>query len=289
MLNAIPAPIRVNLERSGLTLSDFSFVGGGCINHGGKIVTAKGAFFLKWNDSKKYPAMFKTESTGLELLGSARAIRIPKAILTSDDGQYQFLLLEYINSAKRSEKFWTEFGSSLARLHQSGSRTFGLEHENYIGSLKQANDQTASWVEFFVQSRLSPQVKLGRDKGLIDQKTLREFDSLYKRLPDLVPEEKPSLLHGDLWSGNLMTDEKGSPCLIDPAVYYGHREVDLAMTQLFGGFDNSFLEAYCDVYPLLGGFTERFELYNLYPILVHVNLFGKSYLPQLVSSLRTFV
>jgi protein-ribulosamine 3-kinase len=290
MTASIPQAIVVEIEgRTDSVIKAFSFASGGCINHGGRVTTSQGNYFLKWNDLGKFPGMFAAEAKGLDLLGSGGTIMVPKVINVGTAGPFQFLLLEHIDSGKKTFDFWDRFGTGLARLHKRSSTHFGLDHHNYIGSLPQRNTESTSWTEFFIQERLLSQLRIARDAGKIDHSLVMKFDALFNRLPSLLPEEPPSLLHGDLWGGNLITTSAGGPCLIDPAVYYGNREMDLAMTQLFGGFDPFYLESYKEVYPLHPAYEERLDLYNLYPLLVHVNLFGGGYKDQVVSILNRFV
>jgi protein-ribulosamine 3-kinase len=290
MSASIPQAIVAEIEaRTGSAIKTFSFASGGCINHGGKVTTSQGHYFLKWNDLGKFPGMFDAEAKGLELLGSGSTLIVPKVMDFGTAGPFQFLLLEYIDSGKKTLDFWDRFGSGLARIHKRSSTHFGLDHNNYIGSLPQRNTQNTSWTEFFIHERLLPQLHFARDVGKVDHNFVRRFDVLFNQLPSLLPEEPPSLLHGDLWGGNLMIAHEGEPCIIDPAVYYGNREVDLAMMQLFGGFDRCCLESYSELYPLHPGYEERLDLYNLYPLLVHVNLFGGGYKGQVVSILNHFV
>ena len=166
--------------------------------------------------------------------------------------------------------------------------SFGLDHDNYIGSLPQSNHQHTSWVEFFIEERLEKQIALAKNSGALNNSTIQQFNNLFKRLKEIIPEEKPSLLHGDLWNGNYMLAADGCACLIDAAVYYDHREMDLAMTRLFGGFPEEFYESYHETFPLSSGFEERVDIHNLYPLLVHVNLFGGSYISQVKSVLSRF-
>ncbi|HYG01761.1 MAG TPA: fructosamine kinase family protein [Chryseosolibacter sp.] len=263
--------------------------GGGCINNTCVIEAMKGRFFLKWNDALKYPGMLAAEVLGLQQVRSANAIRTPRVLAQAETNTYQYLLLECIASAPRSHNFWNDFGRQLALLHSCSSTTFGLDHDNYIGSLPQTNSTHDRWVDFLIHKRLKPQLDLALSNSLIANRTIGMFEKLFLMLPGVLSERQPCLLHGDLWSGNLMTDENGSPCLIDPAIYFGDNEVDLAMTQLFGGFDLSFLSAYQEITPLEEGWRERFDIYNLYPLLVHVNIFGETYVSQLHSMLRRFV
>ena len=294
MISHIPLPVlegsRNLLDLPNLSLiQDFTFAGGGCVNQGGRLKTCAENYFLKWNDEKRFPRMFEAESKGLQLLRQQDVIRIPNVIRNGTSGTYQFLLLEYIDQKSRSKNYWQALGERLATLHQRTSTQFGLEHDNYIGSLRQYNEQSPSWIHFFIEQRLSVQLKLAVDNGLAPGHWRQGFERLYSRLASILPQEKPSLLHGDLWSGNLITDEKGDPCLIDPAVYYGNREADLAMTKLFGGFERDFYTAYQATFPLQPGYHERVDIYNLYPLLVHVNLFGGSYVHSVEGILRTFL
>ena len=152
----------------------------------------------------------------------------------------------------------------------------------------QQNNSHTNWTDFFIQERLQIQIKLARDHHQIESTTISKFEKLYHRLDDIFPKEQPALLHGDLWSGNFMVDEKGAPVIMDPAVYYGHREMDIAMTKLFGGFDNQFYDAYNAHFQLEKGWKSRIDICNLYPLLVHVNLFGGSYLQQVKNIITKF-
>lgn len=263
-------------------------IGGGCINHAMKIETGAGIFFLKWNDAKRFPKMFETEAAGLTLLKSAETIGIPEVIATSDAAGYSFIILEFVDAGRRIKNFWDDFGTSLARLHKNSSEWFGLEYDNYIGSLPQSNVQKKSWTEFFIDERLEKQIALAKNSGAISSSIIQQFNHLYKRLPEIIPEEKPSLIHGDLWNGNFMMGSDGKAWLIDPAVYYGHREMDLAMSKLFGGFSTEFYRSYDNTFPLQNGFESRVDIHNLYPLMVHVNLFGGGYLGEVKSILGRF-
>lgn len=233
--------------------------------------------------------MFATEATGLLLLARATSLHIPRVIYHGEAGSFQFLLLENVAEGKRGGSYWRELGTGLAQLHQISADKFGLDHNNYIGSLRQFNSQKSSWIEFFVQLRLREQLKVAQDGGRIDNGLSGKIDILLGKLGGLLVEEPPSLLHGDLWAGNVMTNSKGQPVLIDPAVYFGNREVDLAMTSLFSGFDKAFLDQYHEAFPLLPGYEDRLDLYNLYPLLVHVNLFGGVYAGQVNAIVSRFI
>lgn len=263
-------------------------IGGGSINDACAFVFGGQEYFIKWNSAGRYPGMFAAEARGLGLLGGAGCIRLPEVLHTAEAGSYAYLLLEWIPAGRTGEEFWELFGQQLAALHRNSSDSFGLDHDNYIGSLVQRNDPRDNWPEFFVQMRLEPQLKLARDAGLADAGLAARFDKLFHRMHQLFPHEPPSLLHGDLWSGNHLCGAGGVPVLIDPAVYYGFREMDLAMSRLFGGFDRQFYQSYHNAFPFETGWEERVGLCNLYPLMVHLNLFGSSYLGQVQYELKRF-
>lgn len=289
MIN-IPGPLQAHLtEKLFWSVNAFRPASGGCINHGGELVTTEGSYFLKWNDRQRYPQMFEKESRGLTLLRTAKCIDVPEVIHVGETDNLQFIILSFVKAGKRSENYWSLLGEQLANLHRNTHTHFGLDHDNYIGSLIQRNALTENWIDFFVQHRLEAQLSLGERNGNITSGIRKQFDILFKKLQDLLPKEKPALLHGDLWSGNVMVNEKGEATLIDPAVFYGHREAELAFTQLFGGFEEEFYLAYHNTFPLSSGFNTRTDLYNLYPLLVHVNLFGGGYLQQVLNILGKHV
>ncbi|MBI2968866.1 MAG: fructosamine kinase family protein [Bacteroidetes bacterium] len=283
VFRAIEAALCGYLARSVVIQSHLP-VGGGCINNAFCIDTGAGKFFCKVNDVKKYPGMFEAEAKGLQVLKEANEIFVPSFIASGEDKGSAFLILEFIEPGKRVPDFSPLFGQALARMHRRTEKYFGLDHDNYIGSLRQSNKKHDRWVDFFIEERLLPQIQLAGFSGL----RAKRFENLFKKLDDIFPAEKPSLLHGDLWSGNYMVSPQGAACLIDPSVYYGCREMDIAMTKLFGGFDIEFYDAYNREFPLEPGWQKRTDLCNLYPLLVHVNLFGGSYLYQMDSIINRF-
>ena len=230
--------------------------------------------------------MFPAEARGLAWLGQAGALRVP-AVLAAGEG---FLALELVRPGTPRPKFDEEVGRGLAALHRTTPAGFGLDHDNFIGRLPQSNRAATApgWAAFYRERRLEPQIDSAA--GLLSPALRRDFDRLFARLDELVgPEEPPARLHGDLWGGNLMCDAEAAPCLIDPAVYGGHREMDLAMMRLFGGFRTAAFAAYHEAYPLAPGHAERVPLYQLYPLLVHVNLFGGSYVASVGSALASLI
>ncbi|HKJ17273.1 MAG TPA: fructosamine kinase family protein [Xanthomonadales bacterium] len=264
---------------------EIASVGGGCIAQAGVATFDDGTrVFVK--RAAGDPKMFRCEADGLRELAKADALRVPKVIAVSD----QALVLEYIESGQHEPEFFSNFGRRFAKMHQTRSRACGFAADNFIGSTPQLNEpldgswesaenhEGSEWTDFFVTRRLRYQVELAEQNGhgfelsrLLDQGEATILEILEPNC------ESPSLLHGDLWGGNFMADEQGRACLIDPAVYYGHREADLAMTRLFGGFDASFYSAYEEAWPLESEWQERLQIYQLYHLLNHLNLFGSAY------------
>ncbi|KPK14522.1 MAG: hypothetical protein AMJ62_12915 [Myxococcales bacterium SG8_38] len=282
--------LRASLQRRlGVEVRAAKRLGGGDINEAFEVSLEDGRdIFVKTHPSPP-PNMFGAEARGLVWLDRAEAIRVPKVLAVSDE-EPAYLALELLIAARRRPDFDEELGRSLAALHAFGAPTFGLDHDNYIGRLPQSNATAADWPSFYWQSRLEPQLRLACDRGLIDGSCRARFEALSSALAERAgPAEPPSRLHGDLWGGNLHVDELGRPCLIDPAVYGGHREVDLAMMRLFGGFGERVFAAYEEVSPLAPGADERVPLYQLYPLLVHVNLFGGSYVGAVERALAACV
>jgi len=267
---------------------EYHTIGGGCINEAFSLKTNMGKYFIKYNSSSAFPGMFNKEAAGIKILADTNTIEIPEVIGSAETSKYAFLLLKYIETGTTGRNFWNDFGTKLADLHSNTSEYFGLDHNNYIGSLVQKNNPHPDFFRFFISERIEPQLKEARNQGAFSQSEIRYFDSLFNTLANIIPVEKPALIHGDLWSGNYMVSANGSPCLIDPAVYYGHREADIAMTQLFGGFQPEFYHAYNMAWPMEKDWQKRMDIFNLYPLLVHVNLFGGIYARQVLQIIRQF-
>jgi fructosamine-3-kinase len=257
-------------------------VSGGDINQAHRAELSDGrVVFVKSN--RTAPAgMFAAEARGLSWLARAGALRVPSVLAQSSD----FLVLENIDEADRRADHDEQFGRGLAALHAFGAPEFGLDHDNFIGRLPQSNGTLPSWAEFYRARRLEPQLRMAIDGGLASPAMRRGLDRILPRLEDLVgPPEPPARLHGDLWGGNAIVDDHGLPCLIDPAAFAGHREVDLAMMKLFGGFGARVFAAYHETFPLAPGHESRVPLYQLYFLMVHVNLFGGAYVAQVEHTL----
>lgn len=266
-------------------------VSGGSINSAYLLTLEDGRrVFLKSNPAP-LPHMFEREAEGLRTLADARHLRVPRPIAYGDDPT-PFLVLEAIDVGSPGPEFFEDFGRRFAQLHRDATADRpGFEHDNYIGSTTQPNRWTESWTEFWRQHRLGHQLRLAERQGHADGELRRLGDQLMARLDDWLGtvDEPMSLLHGDLWGGNYLADSEGRPVLIDPAVYYGHREADLAMTRLFGGFRPGFYRAYEEVWPLAPGSAERSKIYELYHLLNHLNLFGSGYRSGCVEILRRLV
>jgi fructosamine-3-kinase len=266
---------------------------GGDINQAFVVTLANGRNLFAKTHPAALPQMFRREAEGLAWLAEASALRVPRVIVASeaDAEGPACLVLEYIQPAPRGGVQWNErLGRGLATLHRHGAREFGFHDANYLASLPQDNTPYARWPEFYAERRLAPLVELAERRGLLPPALVRRLELLYTRLPALVGDaEPPARLHGDLWSGNVLATASGEPVLIDPAVYGGHREIDLAMMRLFGGFEARVFAAYDETYPLTPDHADRVALYQLYPLLAHVNLFGASYVPQLDHTLARYV
>ena len=269
-------------------LSSVIPIGGGCINQCYRLNTNGQAYFLKMNEAK-FLNMFEMEYKGLTAIASNSNLLVPDPITSGIEGDSSYLIMEFIHSSGREERYWENLGEGLAYMHQSSSRYFGWGHNNYIGRLFQSNRKHLNWLDFFVKERLQPQIQLAEDAGKLPVDVHEDLEKMCNTIDQFINNDTPALLHGDLWSGNIMTGPQGNPCLVDPAVYYGNREVELAFTTLFGGFDERFYQAYYHSFPLTSGHQERYDVYNLYPLLVHLNLFGSGYLGRIRNILESYL
>lgn len=264
-------------------------VSGGCINNSQIVELDSGEqFFLKSNATAPQ-GMFEAESLGLKLLEQSDAIKVPKVIGCGSTGETDFLILEAIQPAKPKQDFFEQLGRQLAELHRTTRTHFGLEHDNFLGATFQPNQQGKDWAEFWTQQRFDFQFCLARENGYADAAFNKLGDRLLQRSSEILKtDELPSLIHGDLWSGNYMCGIEGEPVLIDPAVYFADRAAEFGMTTLFGGFDQSFYDAYNEAWPLAPGSEGRTELYRLYHLLNHLNLFGTSYLSDCLTIMKKY-
>lgn len=272
---------------TGSGITNLRAVGGGSINKAYQFTFGGINYFLKENVRAEFPEMFKKESNGLKALSRCKALVVPEPITDLCIDKTQFIVMKFLEKAPNTVLYSEKLGAGIAILHQNTNGNFGFEEDNYIGSLIQSNTWHKSWQTFFSTQRLHPLVKWCYDEKYLNKKQLASFERFYERINEIFPEEAPALLHGDLWGGNVM-NTTGGPAVFDPAVYYGHREMDVAMSRLFGGFGSGFYEAYDSVYPLEKNYKQRIDICNLYPLLVHVKLFGKSYLNDVLVTIYKF-
>lgn len=257
-----------------------SSVGGGDIGRSSRVKTKRGNFFVKYYAES---GVSEAEAAGLTAMAATGAVRVPEVIGFDS----HFIVLNYIDSAPRCRGFQARLGRELASMHlASQTDKFGFSQNNYIGSTVQNNSWRNSWLDFLIENRLGYQAELSGDSQLI-----AAWEKLRPRLAEILEDstEPACLLHGDLWGGNYISDEEGLPVFIDPAAYYGHREMDLGMTMLFGGFTEEFYTAYADTYPLQQGWRSRMDLYKLYHVLNHFNMFGGGYRSQALSLIMRYL
>lgn len=297
-MNTIPnynslAGALVDLFGNSVAITQTDRLSGGDINKAYALTLNTGdKIFMKAN-AKSNAAFFTAEAAGLTAIAATKAISTPKIICTgTDDGEdvgYSFLLLEYIKSSGKIASYWETFAQELAAMHKADvGKEFGFSQDNFIGARPQQNTPAGSWISFFRDQRLAPQFKAADSYFTPADRTkiTKLLDNLDRFL---IEPEQPSLLHGDLWNGNVMCGSEGKAMLIDPACYVGHCEADLAMTELFGGFPQTFYDAYKEAFPLQPGYEERRDLYNLYQLLNHLNLFGPTYLELVLAITSEYV
>jgi fructosamine-3-kinase len=275
---AVESSLSTSLDRR-VKLVGARAVGGGCISPTARVeFETAPTGFLKWSAPGQVAAnFFLEEARSLQALEAAGAVRVPSVTAVNE----RWLLLEWLEPGRANARMWPDLGIALAQSHRNRGDAFGWVADNFIGSLPQPNGWLESWPEFWRARRLVPQLERAYAAGHFDARDRRRFDVLLARLDDALAtaaRDGPSLLHGDLWNGNVHVMEGGGAALVDPSSYYGHREVDLAMAELFGGLGRVFFDAYREEWPIAAGYHElRRPIYQLYYLLVHVNLFGAAY------------
>ena len=253
-------------------------VGGGCINQGYKISSSDREYFVKLNQASQVE-MFAAEAIGLEQMYATKTITVPKPICWGTAGNSSYIVLQWLELGSGNDRSWTEMGRQLAAMHRQGTNNrFGWERNNTIGSTPQINTWMDNWADFFAEQRIGYQLKLAKRNGGSFPDTNKVVNAVRARLAARQPEA--SIVHGDLWSGNAAVTKDGRPVILDPATYYGDRETDLAMTELFGGFPAAFYRGYEGAWKLDSGYQQRKSIYNLYHVLNHFNLFGGGYSGQ---------
>ncbi|MCK0178219.1 fructosamine kinase family protein [Flavobacteriaceae bacterium S0862] len=252
------------------------------------IKTQNKDYFLKINSNKYASSMFIAEREGLDTIAKANAIATPKVYFIGSFKNYSYIIMEYLEATTPTPNAIEKFGKQLAQLHQTKTEEFGFGHNNFIGSLHQLNSYHNDWHSFYINKRLLPQINLAISKGFLSENEVPNIIKMQSALDYLFKNVTPSLLHGDLWNGNFLITTNDVPYLIDPASYYGHSEVDIAMSKLFGGFSSGFYNAYHNIIPQDEDTNTRVEIYQLYYLLVHLNLFGRSYYSSVKSILSKY-
>ncbi|MDC0230971.1 fructosamine kinase family protein [Aureispira] len=273
----------------GINIKSYQSIKGGNISNAYLIITLTDQLFLKINSGKDAFEMFLCEKNALEIIAKTNTILTPEVYHCEPFENGAFILMEYIECRNPTVIDFTKLGNEIANLHQTKINKYGLQDDNYIGSLHQSNNINLDWTDFYIQERIEPQLKLAVSSNLIQTKDLPKREKLYKLCQDCFVNVKPTLLHGDLWNGNFLISTEGIPYLIDPSVYYGDQDVDIAMTELFGGFGSSFYEAYRLRHPNKKYYDQKSELYQLYYLLVHLNLFGRSYYASVTKILNKYL
>ena len=269
-------------------LKSYAPIAGGSINQCFKVYGNGATFFVKYNEYTAFPGMIESERKSLDVLASCSAINIPEVLHLGYADTSVFLIEAFIETVKATPDFSRQLGTQLAKLHRFSMPWFGFTEDNYIGTLPQSNKQCDNWAEFFITQRIEKQLSILPASLGIESGFIKRISHVLNKIESYFPTEPAALLHGDLWSGNVLCGQNQAPFLIDPATYFGHREMDIAMMHLFGGFEKAAFVAYNEEFPLEKKWEERIDLCNLYPLLVHVNLFGGSYLSQIHAILNKY-
>lgn len=286
LLQTIISALNSRLQKT-IAIKHAEQVYGGDINETFVLHTLEENYFLKINSDTQYD-MFEKEFNGLKALQTTNTICVPEPLLCGKSYGKIFLMMKYIEKGKSTASFWQRFAERLAALHKQTQTQFGFNENNYIGSLLQENTLTDTWAKFYSTQRIMPLMKKAYNQNKCTKEDILKAEKLCARFTELFPQEPPALLHGDLWSGNYMVNQKGDSVIYDPAVYYGHREMDIAMSLLFGGFDKSFYDYYNEAFPLEKNWKQRVPLCQLYPLLVHLILFGGHYYYSVMDVINSF-
>ena len=277
------------LKQLNLGIETIVPIKGGDINDAFRLESFNKKYFLKVNSANNFPNLFKKEARALDAIKKTKTFQVPKVINVGEAGNdFQYLMLDWIESSTPTVVDWENLGKKLAKLHQNTNPQFGWTEDNYIAIILQPNKFADTWSDFYTENRIMPMMKLLQNKQLITSRQIKSAENLCKQLNDIFPEEKPALIHGDFWNGNILPNHKGEITMIDPAIYYGHREMDIAIAKLFGGFDDVFFDAYQEAHPLAPNYEERLPIAQLFPLLVHAYLYEGYYVKDVQTILKKF-
>jgi fructosamine-3-kinase len=252
------------------------------------LYTTKGKYFIKVNAALFGLDFFEKEARGLATLANAGTLKVPRPLFDGKFNQQIYVVMEYLERGVPASDFWSDFGRSVAGMHRNTREQYGLDYDNYIGKLHQLNENRPTWHEFYSSQRIMPLVYKAEKNKMLTSETVNHAEEMCAKLSSLIPEEQPALLHGDLWKGNFMVFETGKAAIFDPSVFYGHREFDLAIARLFGGYEEEFYQAYDEAYPLTPGHEERQDIFQLYHLLAHLLLFGGHYKEDVKNILKKY-
>lgn len=282
--NIIPV-ISERLEEEVVSTKPLS---GGSISSAYLINTTKSQYFIKVNCADDAIKMFHEEQKGLNAIESTNTIAVPHVQFVGTHNKKAFIVMDYVESIRPTPSDYSRLGAELAKMHEVHSNEFGFFSDNFIGSLPQSNTLHNTWTEFYWSERILPQIQLALNAGLLTNEEVPSKEQFTELFDSFVKDVKPSLLHGDLWGGNYLISNEATPYFIDPAVYYGHSMVDIAMSQLFGSFGSEFYNSYHKTIPKSDHYDEQIDLYQLYFLLVHLNLFGKGYYSSVSNILKRY-
>ncbi|MGI6048779.1 MAG: fructosamine kinase family protein [Petrimonas sp.] len=275
-------------EKIAEKIISYHSVTGGDISSAFLLKSEKRNYFLKVNSKPFAYTMFHTERAGLEAIAKTKTIAVPHIYLVDSFQEKSFLLMDFVESKRPDSSDFSLFGTQLAKMHQHTQSEFGFYKDNFIGSLPQSNTFHDNWAEFYWFERIFSQLQLAKENGLLSASEIPNENRAIDFFQYTFGDVKPSLLHGDLWGGNYLIASNGIPFLIDPATYFGHSMVDIAISKLFGGFSQSFYDAYHEIIPKPDNYLQQIELYQLYYLLVHLNLFGSGYYSSVSHILKRY-
>lgn len=277
------------LKQLDLDIDNIVPIKGGDINDAFRLESFNKKYFLKLNTANNFPDLFKKEARALDTIRKTETFYTPNVLNVGEtDNNFQYLILEWIETAEPTLVNWENLGRNLAKFHQNTNDKFGWNEDNYISIVVQPNNFTTSWSDFYTNNRIIPMIKLLQNKQLITTKEVKAATRLCQQLDNIFPVEKPTLIHGDFWNGNILATKDGEFAVVDPAIYYGHREMDLAIAKLFGGFDDTFFDAYQEISPLENNHEERLPIAQLFPLLIHAYLFEGYYVKDVQTILKKF-